>query len=153
MVTLENMVREDLINLDLKARTKQAAVEEIAGLLCAKEIVKDKAAFAKAVLLGDNKYANKNNGIALVSGTSDTVSCPAMAIGRLEKSIDWEDFGEGVDIIAVIAVPPDDIDIKRLKIMELLSELFNNITVVSDLYNLNSAEEIAESLINGIDEI
>lgn len=154
MVTLENMIRADLINLNIKARTKKQAVEEIADLLFFKDIVGDRAVFAKSVLINESETTdNKGNGIALTHGKSSAVSVASIAIGRMEKSISWEDFGEPVDVIIVVAIPAEDIHVERLGIIELLDEMLGKITVVSDLYNLQSPKDIEMALINYIEEL
>lgn len=154
MVTLENMLRAETINLNMNASTKKTAIEELADLLYFNDVVSDRAALAKSVLLNEiERTNNKNNGIAITSGLCPCVSSASIAIGRLPESIPWDDGGEPVDIIVLVAIPQDDIDVRKLKLLELLDSMFSQITVVSDMYNLSTKEEIADALLDKIAEL
>ena len=153
MVTLESMAREDLINLNVKADTKKIAIDVLANMMHSKGIVSDTTEFTKSVLLSElEKTNNKGNGIALTRGRSAAVTSCAIAIGRLTKSISWEDYGEPVDIIVLAAVPESNMDFDRLDLMGLISEMLGSITVVSDLYNIQTPGEMREAMVGHITE-
>ncbi|MEX1376208.1 MAG: PTS sugar transporter subunit IIA [Eubacteriales bacterium] len=153
MVTLESMAKEDLINLNVKADSKKIAIDVLADMMRSKGIVADTTEFTKSVLLSElESTINKGNGVALSRGKCSAVSSAAIAIGRLTKSISWEDYGEPVDIIVLAAVPEDDIDFERLDLMGLISEMLESITVVSDLYNIQTPGEMRDAMVGHINE-
>jgi len=151
MVTLESMAKEDLINLNIKADSKKMAIDILAEMLNAKGIVTDTTDFTKAVLVSElESTINKGNGVALTRGKCSAVQSCAIAIGRLTKSISWEDYGEPVDVIILAAVPEDNMDFDRLGLMNLISEMLGSITVVSDLYYIQTPGEMCDAMVGHI---
>ena len=95
-MTIENVINRSCINLHMKGRDKKEVIEEMAEMFDRAGVLVDKAGYIKAV------YERESEGptgigdqVAIPHGKTAAVGKTAMAVGRLDKGIEWETLGEG----------------------------------------------------------
>lgn len=120
---IRNLIREDLITLDLKARDKQAAIRELAGLLEKCGLITNEEEFLQDVLKRESiTTTGIGYGIAIPHAKSKAVKKSAVVFGRSKHGIEWESLdGQPVDMVFLIATPAKQKENEHLKVLSLLS--------------------------------
>ena len=104
-MTIENVINRSCINLHMKGRDKKEVIEEMAEMFDRAGVLVDKAGYIKAV------YERESEGptgigdqVAIPHGKTAAVGKTAMAVGRLDKGIEWETLGELPHDLLVVVV-------------------------------------------------
>jgi len=89
-VNIADLLRPDLICLDLKARTKEEVIRELAGLLVHSDRVLDLKKYVEDVLEREAACTTGiGNGIAIPHARTDAVSGLVIAFGRSSTGVDF----------------------------------------------------------------
>ncbi|MGB7594822.1 MAG: fructose PTS transporter subunit IIA [Erysipelotrichaceae bacterium] len=103
---LKKVLDSRIVDLHMKAKTKDEALNHLTGLLEKAGYVSDCQQFVSDIYLREKEgLTGIGNYIAIPHGKSDSVSNVGIAIGKLDKEIEWETLdGNGVKIIFLFAV-------------------------------------------------
>jgi len=145
------LINEALIELDLKAGTKEDAIKELADIALKEGRINDIKQYTDCVFKRENEYTTGvGNNIAIPHGKSIAVLEPTIIFGKSASGIDWNSLDdEPVNIIFLLAVPKESVGNLHLKILSMLSRKLMNEDFVTVLKNSNSKLEILE-IINSI---
>ncbi|KJF81085.1 PTS fructose transporter subunit IIC [Photobacterium angustum] len=125
---ITSLINESLINLNLKAKTKDDVFNEMAEILAAQGRVADKAQFIADVKareeLGNTGF---EEGIAIPHAKSEAVAQPAVAIGVSRNGIEYgAEDGKPSQLFFMIA-SPDNGDNHHIEVLaELSSKLIED---------------------------
>lgn len=116
------LINENLIMLDLQAKTKEEAILLLAEKAKGENKVNDADQFQKAVLHRESEYSTAVGfGVAIPHGKTDAVNEPFLMFATVQ-SIDWSALdGNPVDLVFLIGVPEKDASTVHLKILASLS--------------------------------
>ena len=116
------LINEDLIMLDLPAKTKEEAINLLGQKAKQAGRVSDVDGYTKAVLAREEQYSTGVGfGVAIPHGKTDAVTEPFLMFATV-KSLDWSSLdGKDVDLIFAIGVPEADSSTLHLKILSKLS--------------------------------
>lgn len=116
------LINENLIVLDLPAKTKEEAILLLAEKAKGESKVNDANEFQKAVLHRESEYSTAVGfGVAIPHGKTDAVNEPFLMFATVQ-SIDWSALdGNPVDLVFLIGVPEKDASTVHLKILASLS--------------------------------
>jgi len=103
---LKKILDSRIVDLHMKVKTKEEALNHLAGLLNKAGYVGDCEQFVADIYLREKEgVTGIGNYIAIPHGKSDSVANVGIAIGKLDKAIKWETLdGKGVKIIFLFAV-------------------------------------------------
>lgn len=103
---LKKVLDSRIVDLHMKATTKDEALHHLTGLLNQAGYVSDCQQFVSDIYLREKEgLTGIGNYIAIPHGKSDSVTNVGIAIGKLDKEIEWETLdGNGVKIIFLFAV-------------------------------------------------
>lgn len=109
-ITIQHLLKDDLILLEHKATTKEALLKKACNLLLDQGYVKE--GFFETVIHREEISASVlGGGIAVPHGMSNFVNHPAVVVIRTDDKVEW---GEGaVDVIFLLALNFDDIECTR----------------------------------------
>ena len=107
---IEEILSENLIELNLKAKTKVSAIRELIELLYQEGIIHNPALFLQEIYEQAAKEGTiLGNCIAIPYGQSETVAVSSVAIGRTEQDMIWDSFEDmPVRIVLLVAVKKED---------------------------------------------
>lgn len=147
---LRNILNEEIIDLNLKATTKDEVLHELAGHLKTAGYIADVEEFVKDIYVREEEgITGMGNHIAIPHGKSSSVTKIGIAIGRTEKEIEWESYdGQPVNLIFLFCVS-DDSDFAKNHMM-LLAELagkLGNDARVEKLQKVQTKEELLNVLL------
>ncbi|MFE6074623.1 PTS sugar transporter subunit IIA [Paenibacillus sp. NPDC057886] len=116
---ITKIINERLIKLDLKARTKDEAIEELAELLEKDGALSSKEEFIKDVYLREEEgQTGLENHVAIPHGKSAAVLKTSLTIGRTEHPLEWETLdGKPVHVVILFAVRLVDRNTTHMKLL------------------------------------
>ena len=142
-MTIENVIKRSCINLHMKGRDKKEVIEEMAEMFDRAGVLVDKAGYIKAV------YERESEGptgigdqVAIPHGKTAAVGKTAMAVGRLDKGIEWETLGEGTTRAFVMFAVNDKDTSELVSLLSQVAIALCDEKVIETLLNTESEAEI-----------
>ncbi len=132
------------IKVNLKARNKKEALDELIELLYKENYITEKEQFTADIYereaIGQTGIGNY---IAIPHGRSNAVQKIGVAIGKVSDEIEWETLdGKGVKVIFLFCVGDDNQGAENhLKLLSLFARKLGNDEVVEQI--LNSEDELS----------
>lgn len=131
------------VRIDLAAGSKDALIDQIAGLLCNGDSTVARDALRARERLGGTGLGH---GVAIPHGRSAAVEHASAAFVRLSTPVDFgADDGVPVDLVAALLVPAHFTD-QHLKLLAELAELFSNGDVTAALRGAKDAATLLATL-------
>ena len=131
-MTIENVINRSCINLHMKGRDKKEVIEEMAEMFDRAGVLVDKAGYIKAV------YERESEGPTGIGAVGKT----AMAVGRLDKGIEWETLGEGTTRAFVMFAVNDKDTSELVSLLSQVAIALCDEKVIETLLNTESEAEI-----------
>ena len=141
------LINEELIMLNLPAKTKEEAINLLGQKAKKVGRVSDVEGYTKAVLAREEQYSTGVGfGVAIPHGKTDAVTEPFLMFATVE-SLDWSSLDDkDVDLIFAIGVPESDSSTLHLKILSKLSRQLMKEDFRVSLREAKTPEEIMEIL-------
>lgn len=146
--SIANVITEDLIKMELKATTKEAAIMELTDLLKTNAIITDSQAFAEDVLKREAEgMTGLGNHIAIPHGKSDSVVKTSLVVGKTTQPLEWESLdGEPVNIVILFAVKNTDANTMHIKLLQKVAMLLADEDFIEQLLTADTKAEMLELL-------
>lgn len=140
---MNDILREDVMILDLKATSKEAVLDEMITILAQDGAISDVATFKAAILKREAEGTTGiGDGIAIPHGKSIAVTKPTVVFGRSVKGIDFASLdGQPAQLFFMIAAPADSAD-EHLKILSNLSVQLMKPEVRDALVHATTTKEV-----------
>ncbi|MCM3400269.1 MULTISPECIES: PTS fructose transporter subunit IIABC [Oceanobacillus] len=137
------LLRKDIMIMDLQATTKEAAIDEMIRSLHKNGVVQDAEEFKEAIL---NREAQSStglgDGIAMPHAKTKAVNEPAVLFAKSTKGVEYESLdGQPAYLFFMIAVPEGAND-THLQTLASLSKLLIDPDFVGQLKQANSPDEV-----------
>lgn len=121
---LKEMMNRNIVDFNMKAANKEVAINKIAMMLFEDGRINSINEFVSDVFeREDLETTNMDIGVAIPHSQSLVVKKTAVALVKLDDEIDWEDYGEPVRIIFLLAVSPTDKGVEHLELISKIAEL------------------------------
>ncbi|RKY39790.1 MAG: hypothetical protein DRP76_03040 [Candidatus Omnitrophota bacterium] len=139
-------LKEERIILELKAKTKEEAIKEVASLLKDASEIINLDDFLKEVFEREKIGSTGiGKGIAIPHARTDNVKKFVIAIGKSEKGIEFQAVDKRpVKIIFLMGTPKEEGLDEYLKILAHLMRLIDKEAFRSSLFSAKTAKEIIE---------
>lgn len=136
------------IKLNMMAKSKEEAIEELTDLLVHDGAVTNKDVFLKDVWLREEQGSTGfENHIAIPHGKSSGVVRTALAIGRTQHQIPWETMdGSDVRCIILFAVCLVDQNATHIRLLSQVSASLADEEIVDKLLMEDSPQKIIDLL-------
>ncbi|AVL81971.1 PTS sugar transporter subunit IIA [Klebsiella oxytoca] len=136
------------IKLNMMAKSKEEAIEELADLLVRDGAVVNKDVFLKDVWLREEQGSTGfENHIAIPHGKSSGVTRTALAIARTQHQIPWETMdGSDVRCIILFAVCLVDQNATHIRLLSQVSGSLADEEIVEKLLKEDSPQKIIDLL-------
>lgn len=120
----ERMVDKKNVNLNMSAKSKYDAIRKMGQMLYDTGRIKSIDKFIEDVFKREEvETTNMDIGVAIPHSQANVIKRTSISIVKLSKEISWEDYGEPVKIIFLIAVSPTDKGIKHLEVISKIAEI------------------------------
>ncbi|AZT25752.1 TPA: PTS sugar transporter subunit IIA [Salmonella enterica] len=145
---ISNVLNVKNIKLNMMAKSKEEAIEELADLLVLDGAVINKDIFLKDVWLREEQGSTGfENHIAIPHGKSSGVARTALAIGRTQHQIPWETMdGSDVRCIILFAVCLVDQNATHIRLLSQVSGSLADEEIVEKLLKEDSPQSIIDLL-------
>ena len=146
-MTICDYLRDDRILLNLQAKTKAEALDEMLGLLKDADEINDPGQFAADVQHRESLASTGvGDGVAFPHARSDAVDKLFVVLGRSESGLDFDAIdGRPVHLIFLMGAPNADLSV-YLKVLAHTSLMMRHESVRSALGAATSAEEVLRVL-------
>ena len=146
-MTICDYLRDDRILLNLQAKTKAEALDEMLGLLKDADEINDLDQFAADVQHRESLASTGvGEGVAFPHARSDAVDKLFVVLGRSEAGLDFDAIdGKPVHLILLMGAPNADLGV-YLKVLAHTSLMMRRESVRSALGAATSAEEVLRVL-------
>lgn len=140
-----DILRKDIMIMDLKARTKEDALNEMINSFFVSGLVDDKELFAKDIFKREEEATTGiGDGIAMPHARNIAVKKAAVLFAKSSVGIEYEALdGQPVHLFFMIAAPANANDI-HLQALASLSSLLLDSELISSLKNAKTSDEVQE---------
>ncbi len=145
---LSELLEENNIIPDLKAKDKKGALEELAQAMVSQKPYLDKGALVNVLLdregLGSTGIGD---GVAIPHGKFHGIEQPIISFGRSRKGLDFESMdGEPVYLFFLLVAPENSASI-HLKVLAKIARILKNSSFRKVLIEARTQKEIYETII------
>lgn len=104
---IQDLLRKDIMILDLQAISKEVAIDEMITKLVKKDIVHDFDVFKKSIMTREEQTSTGlGDGIAMPHSKNIVVDKPAVLFAKSNKGVDYKALdGQPTDLFFMIAAP------------------------------------------------
>ncbi|MEG9607783.1 PTS sugar transporter subunit IIA [Citrobacter portucalensis] len=148
-MNISDVLNAKNIKLNMMAKTKEEAIEELTDLLVLDGVVISKNDFLKDVWLREEQGSTGfENHVAIPHGKSSGVARTALAIGRTQHQIPWKTMdGSDVRCIILFAVCLVDQNATHIRLLSQVSGSLADEEIIEKLLKENDPQKIIELLI------
>lgn len=145
---IRSIVNEDLIDLDLRVKTKIEAIQALIHMLFKNGCITDEDNFLKDVLYREGEgVTGLGGGVAIPHGKSVSVTKTSITIGRTKKPIEWETLdGNPVTLIILFAVKQADSAKLHIKLLQRVAILLSDDEMIQRFQSIATKEELIDLL-------
>ncbi|HEL0440383.1 TPA: PTS sugar transporter subunit IIA [Streptococcus equi subsp. zooepidemicus] len=125
---IQDLLRKDIMILDLQAISKEAAIDEMITELVEHGIVHDFDVFKKSILAREEQTSTGlGDGIAMPHSKNVVVDQPAVLFAKSNKGVDYKSLdGQPIDLFFMIAAPQGANDTHLAALAELSQYLLKD---------------------------
>ncbi|WP_339059501.1 fructose-specific PTS transporter subunit EIIC [Fusobacterium animalis] len=140
---IKDLLKKELMIMDLKALTKMEAIDEMVAKLKEKNIISDEVVFKDLILKREEKSSTGlGEGIAMPHAKTSVVNTPAVLFARSNKGIDYDALdGEPVYIFFMIAASEGAHDL-HIDTLAKLSKMLLNDDFTQGLKTCGTPDEV-----------
>lgn len=149
--SIADVITEELIDFDLKAKNKEEAIMELTELLYKEGLITDRKDFSNDVFLREKEgMTGLGQGVAIPHGKSDSVVKTSLVVGKTIQPIEWESLDEKpVNIIILFAVKNTDANTLHIKLLQKVAILLADEDFIYALQHVKTKKELLQLLSQG----
>ena len=145
---LSEILEEESIILDLKAKDKKGALEELAEAISSRETSLDKGSLLKGLLERERLGSTGiGEGIAIPHGKFYGVSQLIITFGRSLKGVNFESIDGEPAFLFFLLVVPENSDVIHLKTLAKLTQILTNSSLRKVLMKIPTREGLYKAII------
>jgi PTS system nitrogen regulatory IIA component len=150
---LSDILDENHILPDLKAKDKRGALEELAEVIVKYEPFLDKGSLVK-VLLERERLASTGigDGVAIPHGKFHGISHPIISFGRSRKGLDFESMDGAPAYLFFLLVAPENSASIHLKALARIAKITKNSSFRKVMMEAKTKEEIYRTIVQSDEE-
>ncbi|MCX8046732.1 MAG: fructose-specific PTS transporter subunit EIIC, partial [Anoxybacillus gonensis] len=144
---ITDLLTEDTIVLDLKARTKKEVIEELVDVLEKTGKLHNRQTFIEAIFAREAQSTTGiGEGIAIPHAKTKAVRTPAVVFGRSKEGIDYDSLdGKRSHLFFMIAAP-EGANNTHLEALSRLSTLLMDASFRSKIENASTKQQIIQAI-------
>ena len=144
---ISKFCEEGLISFELKAQSKEKAIEELVNLASKSKLVKDKAELLSSVMEREKLVTTGvGYGVAFPHAKTKAVKGIVIAFGRSDKGIDFDAMDKKPAYLFFLIAAPEDAIGAHLNVMARLSYIMRSEKNRETLMKIKSPKELLEIL-------
>ncbi|RLC32522.1 MAG: PTS sugar transporter subunit IIA [Deltaproteobacteria bacterium] len=150
---LSEMIKEENIILELKAKDKKGVLEELAGVIARQEPSVDKEALVRVLLEREQLGTTGiGDGVAIPHGKLNGIEHPVISFGRSRKGLDFESMDGQPTFIFFLLVAPDNSSGVHLQVLAKIAKMLKSRPFRDKLMEADSTEAIYQTIVHANEE-
>ena len=140
---IKDLLRKDIMILELKAKTKMEAIDEMVDEMAKANIINDKKLFKEEIVKRENQSSTGlGEGVAMPHAKTKAVNSPAVLFARSKSGVDYEALdGEPTYIFFMIAAT-EGANETHIETLAKLSKLLLKPGFIEKLKNVKTKEDV-----------
>lgn len=140
---INDLLRKDLMILDLQATEKEAVIDEMIARLAEKDVISDVATYKEGIMKREAQTSTGlGDGIAMPHSKNSAVKNPAVLFAKSTNGVDYESLdGQPTHFLFMIAAPEGGNDL-HLQVLASLSRKLVNPEVLEHLRQAETPEDV-----------
>jgi len=150
---LSDLIHEENILPDLKAKDKRGVLEELVDTLVTQEPSLDKNALVK-VLLERERLGSTGigDGVAIPHGKFPGITQPSISFGRSRKGLDFDSMdGEPTHLFFLLVAPENSASV-HLKALARIAKILKNSAFRKELMEVSGRQDLYRKIIQNDEE-
>ncbi len=144
---ITDLLTEDTIVLDLKARTKKEVIEELANVLEKTGKLHDRETFIEAIFAREAQSTTGiGEGIAIPHAKTKAVRTPAVVFGRSKDGIDYDALDGKHSRLFFMIAAPEGANNTHLEALSRLSTLLMDSSFRSKIENALTKQQVIQAI-------
>ncbi|MBB6176827.1 PTS system fructose-specific IIC component [Anoxybacillus tengchongensis] len=144
---ITDLLTEDTIVLDLKARTKKEVIEELANVLEKTGKLHDRETFIEAIFAREAQSTTGiGEGIAIPHAKTKAVRTPAVVFGRSKDGIDYDALDGKQSHLFFMIAAPEGANNTHLEALSRLSTLLMDSSFRSKIENALTKQQVIQAI-------
>ena len=150
---ISDLLKKEIMIMDLNAKTKQDAIEEMIAKLKEKDMINDVDTFRKEIMNREElSSTGLGDGIAMPHAKTSAVNTPCVLFARSREGIDYESLdGQPAYLFFMIAAE-DGANNTHIETLANLSRLLLKPNFIEKLKNAKTEDEVLEIVAIGEEE-
>ena len=142
MMRIKDLLSKQSINLDLKATSKIAAIDELVDLVNASGNLSDKEAYKKGIIAREEQSTTGiGEGIAIPHAKTKAVKKACLGAAVSKSGVDYESFDGSLAHLFFMIAAPDGANNTHLEVLSHLSTILMDEDFRKNLMNAKSVDE------------
>ncbi|WP_027410312.1 PTS fructose transporter subunit IIABC [Anoxybacteroides tepidamans] len=151
---MTELLTRDTIVLDVKARTKEEVIDELARTLDQAGVLNDLQAFKDAIFARESQSTTGiGDGIAIPHAKTKAVKRPAVAFGRSKNGIDYDSLDGKPSYLFFMIAAPEGANQAHLETLSRLSSMLMDASFRSRIESASSEEELLHIIAQKEEEV
>lgn len=147
---IKDLLKPELVIMDLKAGTKEEAIREMVGLLDRNGLLKNSEEALRVVLERESIMSTgMEKGIAIPHGKTDTVDSLITAVAIKRDGLDFESADGHPATILIITLSPASKTGPHIRFMAEISRILHNDEIRRKILETDSSQRIVELFTKG----
>ncbi len=150
---LPEIIEENNIIPELKAKDKKGVLEELAGVISRHESSIDKGALVK-VLVERERLGSTGigDGVAIPHGKMNGVSRPIISFGRSKQGLDFDSMDGQPTHLFFLLIAPEDSSSVHLQVLAKIAKILKNRDFRKKLMEPGTKEELYQTIVQTDEE-
>ena len=150
---LPEIIEENNIIPELKAKDKKGVLEELAGVISRHESSIDKGALVK-VLVERERLGSTGigDGVAIPHGKMNGVSRPIISFGRSMQGLDFDSMDGQPAHLFFLLIAPEDSSSVHLQVLAKIAKILKNRDFRKKLMEPGTKEELYQTIVQTDEE-
>lgn len=148
-IKITDLLKPDIICLDLKATTKEEIIDKMVNLLDSGNRLNDKVTYKEAILKREAQSSTGlEEGIAIPHAKTNAVKTPSIAFGRVINGVDYDSMDEEPSHLFFMIAAPENSNDSHIETLSKLTTFFLDDTFRKNLLSAKTIEEVIEIVNN-----
>ncbi len=150
---LSEIINENNIIPELKARDKNGVLEELAKVIANQEPSVDKSALVKVLVEREQLGTTGiGDGVAIPHGKLSSIARPVISFGRSREGLDFDSMDGQPAYIFFLLVAPDSASGVHLQVLAKIAKLLKNNAFRNKLMDSGGTKELYQTIIQADEE-
>jgi len=147
MIKITDLLKEDIINLDIIANTKEELLDSMIEILDKNGRLNSKEEYKNAILTREEQSSTGlEDGLAIPHAKTSAVKIPSIAFGRVKNGIEYGAMDDEKSYLFFMIAAPENANDEHIETLTRLTTYFLNDGFKEKLMKANTSKDIIKAI-------